>query len=364
MALERYPRTGVRNSQVTLLAPCGTISFLMDCDTTGIEPDLALVKTKTMVGGGTLRIINKAVKRALKKLGYSSDDVIVILDYLEKYGMVEGAPKLQDEHLSVFDCSLEPSRGTRCLVADDHLFMMAAIQPLISGGISKTVNVPHECTPSTIRDIYVRGWKLGLKAISVYRDGCKRSQPMETSRGKKKDDVVPAPQAFRKRLPDTRQSMTHKFTIGGHEGYITAGLYDDGSPGEIFIIMSKEGSTISGLMDTIATELSVSLQYGVPLDVFTKKFAHMRFEPSGFTKNKEIPIAKSIVDYIFRWLDLMFGEGHYTSNGVKEQEDNPEEIPEYTSQADAPSCPACGNIMVRSGACYQCKECGETSGCS
>ena len=321
-ALELGREHGFRNAQVTLLAPTGTISFMMDCDTTGIEPDIALIKYKKLVGEGFLKIVNQTVPAALRKLGYNPDQVEEILAYVNERETIEGAPGLKPEHLSVFDCAFKPLNGDRSIHYMGHVRMMAAVQPFLSGAISKTVNMPEAATPEEIEQVYLEGWKRGLKAIAIYRDNSKRSQPLST--GKKKDgDVVDtavvtdlkrqlaaaqaeAGRPHRRRLPTERTAITHKFDISGHEGYITVGLYPDGQPGEIFLKMAKEGSTVSGLMDTFATTVSVALQYGVPLRDLVNKFAHVRFEPSGFTGNQEIPIAKSIVDYIFRWLGSRF----------------------------------------------------------
>jgi ribonucleoside-diphosphate reductase alpha chain len=319
---------GYRNAQTTLLAPTGTIAFMMDCDTTGIEPDIALVKYKKLVGEGFLKIVNQTVPGALRKLGYTPDQVDAIVAYVNERDTIEGAPDLQPEHLSVFDCAFKPMNGTRSIGYMGHLRMMSAVQPFLSGAISKTVNMPENATPEEIETVYLEGWRMGLKAIAIYRDNSKRSQPLNT--GKKKEGATSAeiaaatavlaaagvaaagpalavePKAYRRRLPSERTAITHKFDISGHEGYITVGLYPDGQPGEIFLKMAKEGSTISGLMDSFATTVSVALQYGVPLHDLVHKFAHVRFEPSGFTSNPEIPIAKSIIDYIFRWLGSRF----------------------------------------------------------
>jgi ribonucleoside-diphosphate reductase alpha chain len=315
---------GFRNAQTSLLAPTGTIAFMMDCDTTGIEPDIALVKYKKLVGEGFLKIVNNTVPGALRKLGYSAAQVDAIVAYVNERETIEGAPELKPEHLSVFDCAFKPMNGTRSIHYMGHLRMMSAVQPFLSGAISKTVNMPEAATPAEIESVYLEGWKMGLKAIAIYRDNSKRSQPLSTGKKKQSDagasladaTALAAPAAaaiaaaehkpYRRRLPAERQAITHKFDIAGHEGYITVGLYEDGQPGEIFLKMAKEGSTISGLMDTFATTVSVALQYGVPLHDLVFKFAHVRFEPSGFTSNPEIPIAKSIVDYIFRWLGSRF----------------------------------------------------------
>jgi ribonucleoside-diphosphate reductase alpha chain len=318
---------GYRNAQTTLLAPTGTIAFMMDCDTTGVEPDIALIKYKKLVGEGYLKIVNNTVPAALRQLGYSPTEVEEIVAYIDERETIEGAPGLKREHLPVFDCAFKPRNGTRSIAPMGHVRMMAAIQPFLSGAISKTVNMPEAATVEEIEQIYLEGWKLGLKAIAIYRDNSKRSQPLSTSKLKSDDetkaagDVVAelrrqlataqaeALKPHRRRLPSERTAVTHKFDIAGHEGYITVGLYPDGQPGEIFLKMAKEGSTVSGLMDTYATAISLALQYGVPLRDLVNKFAHVRFEPSGFTGNSEIPIAKSIVDYIFRWLGSRFLAG-------------------------------------------------------
>jgi ribonucleoside-diphosphate reductase alpha chain len=314
-ALELGRQHGYRNAQVTVLAPTGTIAFMMDCDTTGIEPDIALVKYKKLVGEGFLKIVNNTVPAALRKLGYGPDDVAAIVDHINERETIEGAPSLRPEHLPVFDCAFKPVNGERSIHYMGHVRMMGATQPFLSGAISKTVNMPELATPEDIEDVYLQGWKLGLKAIAIYRDGSKRSQPLSTGRKKSgpaeiEAAAVPAadvePKPYRRRLPDERRAVTHKFQVAGHEGYITVGLYPDGQPGEIFLKMAKEGSTVSGLMDSLATMTSIALQYGVPLRDLVNKFAHVRFEPAGFTGNAEVPIAKSIVDYVFRWLGSRF----------------------------------------------------------
>src|SRR5438309_1626186 len=299
---------GYRNAQATVLAPTGTIGLMMDCDTTGIEPDLALVKYKKLVGGGLLKIVNGTVPAALRKLGYDSKEVKEIVEYIDENDTIEGAPQLLEEHLKVFDCAFKPVKGMRSIAPMGHVRMMAAVQPFISGSMSKTVNLPTEATIEEIEQTYMESWKLGLKCIAIYRDGCKRSQPLSTALDKKKDEPATKIEyrPMRHKLPDERRSITHKFDIQGHEGYLTVGLYEDGQPGELFVTMAKEGSTISGLMDAFATQTSYALQFGVPLKFMVDKFTHMRFEPSGFTKNQEIPIAKSIVDYIFRWMASHF----------------------------------------------------------
>lgn len=301
---------GFRNSQATVLAPTGTIAFLMDCDTTGIEPDIALVKYKRLVGGGMLKIVNQSVSRGLRKLGYREEDIQQIIAHIDENDTIEGSPGLKNDHLPVFDCAFKAAKGSRYINYMGHVKMMAATQPFVSGAISKTVNMPEQSTVEEIFQTYVEAWKMGLKAIAIYRDNSKRSQPLATSKHKE-TDVVPEKEQVehkveRRHLPDERQAITHKFNIAGHEGYITVGLYDDGNPGEIFIVMAKEGSTLSGVMDAFATSISLALQYGVPLSALVKKFAHMRFEPSGFTASQDIPHAKSLLDYIFRWMGLRF----------------------------------------------------------
>ncbi|HEX3967570.1 MAG TPA: vitamin B12-dependent ribonucleotide reductase, partial [Edaphobacter sp.] len=390
-ALAHGEKHGYRNSQVTVLAPTGTIGFMMDCDTTGIEPDLALVKYKKLVGGGMIKIVNNTVPTALFKLGYNNAQVDAIVSYIDATGTIEGAPGVKPEHLAVFDCSFKPAKGTRSIQYMGHVRMMAAAQPFLSGAISKTVNLPHDCTLDDIAEAYLESWRLGLKAVAVYRDGSKGAQPLNVSDGARAKDIKGAggtaatenaaaadrvlaaiasgkkpaeadlksleakvaekveiasksvlgastafiaalarteaseaersdlehseapPRAVRHRLPDERASLTHKFSIAGHEGYITVGLYPNGQPGEIFIRMAKEGSTVSGLMDSFATAASLALQHGVPLRVLCEKFAHSRFEPSGWTGNEHIGYAKSIMDYIFRWLQLRFLSGQQLS---------------------------------------------------
>ncbi len=381
---------GFRNSQVTVLAPTGTIGFMMDCDTTGIEPDIALIKYKKLVGGGMLKIINNTVPLALAKLGYSPPQVEAIVSYLNEHDTIEGAPSLKADHLPVFDCAFRPAKGERSIHWMGHIQMMGATQPFLSGAISKTVNLPTNATVEDIEQAYMAAWRNGLKAIAVYRDGCKRSQPLNTRKSeptnKSPEAAVvvapPEPRVVRRRLPDERKALTHKFSIGGHEGYLTVGMYEDGKPGELFCVMAKEGSVVSGLMDSFATAISLSLQYGVPLKVLVDKFSHTRFEPSGFTGNPQIPIAKSITDYIFRWLALKFlpREDIPESMRMHEQEpganradaraENSEPTAprstreEFLNQQDAPPCHTCGAIMVRNGACYRCSNCGSTSGCS
>lgn len=390
-AYQRGKIYGYRNAQVTVIAPTGTIAFMMDCDTTGIEPDIALVKYKKLVGGGSLKIINQTVEKALRKLNYNEKDVNEILDYIQKNETIENAPNLKEEHLPVFDCAFRPLKGTRSIHHMGHIKMLGATQPFISGAISKTVNVPENITVNEITDVYIEAWKDGLKSISIYRDNSKRTQPLSTTIS---STIKEHGKPYRRRLPDERRAITHKFSIGGHEGYITAGMYEDGSPGEIFIVMAKEGSAVSGLMDAFATAISMALQYGVPLKVLCNKFTHSRFEPSGFTNNPRIPFAKSIMDYIFRWLALKFLSKEEQLRYMSEEfivdseeslQSTPETVTEnvpassvssqssqfekvekvvFQTQVDAPTCPECGSIMVRSGNCYKCIECGTTSGCS
>ncbi|MDQ7005951.1 MAG: vitamin B12-dependent ribonucleotide reductase [Acidobacteriota bacterium] len=369
-------RSGFRNSQVTVLAPTGTIAFMMDCDTTGIEPDLALIKYKKLVGGGTIKIVNNTVPVALGRLGYSNEQVQEIIDYIDANETIEGAPHLKEEHLPVFDCSFRPARGTRSIEWMGHLRMMAAAQPFLSGAISKTVNMPADATVDDVERAYMEAWRLGLKAVAIYRDGCKQTQPLSAAAGEGAEGTV-AGQPQRRRLPDERKAITHKFSVQGHEGYVTVGLYPDtGQPGEIFVVMAKQGSVVSGLMDSFATAISLALQYGVPLKVLADKFAHVRFEPSGFTNNPQIPIAKSIIDYLFRWLALKFLDTDVESGdadlegrespGATEVDPGMEarEKAVFLAQSDAPACHVCGTIMVRNGACYACTNCGATSGCS
>jgi len=401
---------GYRNAQATVLAPTGTIAFMMDCDTTGIEPDIALVKYKQLAGGGMMKIVNRTVPLALKALGYTEEQTGQIISYIDQKETIEGAPHLKDEHLNVFDCAFKPANGTRTIDWRGHVTMMAAAQPFLSGAISKTVNMPAESTVEDIQDAYVEGWKLGLKALAIYRDGSKQSQPLATT---KEGDRNRRPEGdtgpVRRRLPATRQSVTHKFSVAGHDGYITVGLFEDGSPGELFITMAKEGSTVGGLMDTIGTLTSMALQYGVPLSDLVGKFTHMRFEPAGWTGNPEIPNAKSVVDYIFRWLGIQFLPGYREANtpqGMDSEPDpaitavtqavtkvdseqklsdevvsmikqtlNSEEAAEADSpavrsrqfadfQSDAPACDNCGAITARNGNCYLCHNCGNSMGCS
>src|SRR5688572_30087673 len=393
---------GYRNAQASVLAPTGTIGFMMDCDTTGVEPDLALVKYKKLVGGGTIKIVNNTVPAALRKLGYDDPSVKAIVDYINDRGTIEGAPSLKDEHLPVFDCAFKAINGVRSIHYMGHLKMMGAVQPFISGAISKTVNLPSEVTIEEIEKAYIEGWKLGLKAVAIYRDGSKRTQPLSTSAtdAKSPAKAEDASRPVRRHLPVERHSLTHKFGVAGHEGYLTIGMYEDGTPGEIFIVMAKEGSTLSGVMDSFATTCSMALQYGVPLKVLVDKFTHTRFEPSGFTSNPQVPYAKSIMDYIFRYLASKFlPTDEARALGVQVDEPpltalkvfKPEAVAEAAlpsavidqpvhpahpahpakkgalvdiQDKDAPVCFECGSLMVRNGACYKCLNCGSTSGCS
>ena len=466
-ALAKGQKHGYRNAQVTVLAPTGTIAFLMDCDTTGVEPDIALVKYKLLAGGGMLKIVNRTVPQALERLGYSAAEIAHIIAHIEKYDTIEDVEEtvaasvsessveqstttirsgLRPEHLAVFDCAFKAHRGQRSISYTAHLKMMGAAQPFISGAISKTVNMPNDATAADIRNAYVDAWKMGLKCVAIYRDGSKRSQPLNTKKTNENKDGAAAQaneaeaaasarveeletkiaeletlvaglqkqalQPLRRRLPDTRQAYTHKFDIAGHEGYLTVGVFEDNRPGELFVTMAKEGSTIGGLMDTIGALTSMALQYGVPLESLVKKFAHQRFEPSGFTKNPDIRNASSIIDYVFRWLGCQFVEGYRESTTPRlPQPDLPMQgLPDveksalnrgsqellptagdtttitvkslhtiggttpgyahsvvtasFVNQTDAPACPSCGSMTVRNGACYKCLNCGESLGCS
>ena len=444
-ALDLGKKYGYRNAQVTVLAPTGTIAFLMDCDTTGVEPDIALVKYKLLAGGGMLKIVNRGVGDALNRLGYSAAEIKAILAHIEKHDTIEDVQQdgatiqsgLKPAHLAVFDCAFRAAKGTRSIHYLAHLKMMSAAQPFISGAISKTVNLPNEATVADIRNAYIDAWRMGLKCVAIYRDGSKRSQPLNTKRTTEGGDKVATAatntatleariselegmvtalqlesgKPLRRRLSDTRQAITHKFDIAGHEGYLTVGLFEDSTPGELFITMAKEGSTIGGLMDSIATLSSMSFQYGVPLEALVRKFSHQRFEPSGFTKNPEIRNAASITDYVFRWLAFQFVPGyremHTHTRGQQElpMPDLMEKLKDkvnrpvaelqiadsdtdiivnkadrtkpailstgknallsgIVNQLDAPTCPNCGHTTVRNGACYKCNNCGDSLGCS
>jgi ribonucleoside-diphosphate reductase alpha chain len=398
-ALSHGEKFGFKNAQVTVLAPTGTIGFMMDCDTTGIEPDLALVKYKKLVGGGLIKIVNNTVPEALMRLGYTPEQMSEIVSHIDQNGKIEGAPHLKPEHLPVFDCSLAPAGGGRSITWTGHVKMMAAAQPFLSGAISKTINMPEESTVEDVMDAYIESWKLGLKAVAIYRDNSKRSQPLSAA-GQKKDEKKPEAAAVvealqqelfaraqREKMPAERASVTHKFSVGGHEGYITVGMYEDGRPGEIFIKMSKEGSTLSGVMDGLALTVSIGLQYGVPLKVYVDKLLNTRFEPSGITANPKIRFVSSVLDYIARWLGGRFISADYLKlNGAPLPEAGAAAAtPTVVAQAlaslpslptsnasskpsnaheGAPTCSECGMLMVPNGACYKCENCGSTSGCS
>ncbi|MYB52441.1 MAG: vitamin B12-dependent ribonucleotide reductase [Acidobacteriia bacterium] len=373
---------GYRNGQVTVIAPTGTIGFMMDCDTTGVEPELALVKYKKLVGGGVIKIVNNTVSEALERIGYSEQQVAEIVDHIDATETIEGASELSEDHLPVFDCSFKPLNGERSIHFGGHLKMMAAVQPFISGAISKTINMPQESSVDDIANAYMDAWRLGLKAVAIYRDGSKGAQPLSTGQSDEGEaDATPdtTPRPLRRRLPDERESLTHKFSVGGHEGYLTVGLYPDTKqPGEIFIRMAKEGSTISGLMDNFATAISLTLQYGVPLHTLVEKFGHVRFEPSGWTNNKDIHYAKSITDYIFRWLGARYASHNEEAVGQIDQAlpaaaasaaapasvAEEEGVQALDSPVDGPPCTECGSIMTVNGNCYRCPNCGSTSGCS
>jgi len=385
---------GYRNAQSTVLAPTGTIGFMMDCDTTGIEPDMALIKYKWLVGGGRMKIVNQTVPAALARLGYSESQIRAIVEHMDEQETIESAPHIKERDLAVFDCAFKPAKGKRSIHYLGHIRMMGSVQPFISGAISKTVNVPKDATVDDISQAYIEAWRLGVKAISIYRDGSKRMQPLSTSKDKAVTGAeavkVVVQQPVRRKLPDERRAITHKFEIAGHEGYITVGLYEDHVPGEIFLVMAKEGSTISGFADAFAQAVSYALQYGVPLQVLVDKFSHVRFEPSGMTRNPQIRFAKSIVDYVFRWMatkflsaEQQFWAGVNSLEG-NEQHEWPEQLKlapvaasetavgrqsvspyaAIQNQEDAPPCAICGAIMVRSGSCYKCVNCGSTSGCA
>ncbi len=393
---------GYRNAQVSVLAPTGTIGFMMDCDTTGVEPDIALVKYKQLADGGMLKLVNQSLTAALNRLGYGKEQVSAIIKHIDEKDTIENAPGLRPEHLPIFDCAFKPKNGTRFIDYHAHLKMMAAVQPFLSGAISKTINMPATASVPDVMQVFMDGWKLGLKAVAIYRDGSKGIQPVSTAKASSGQgavtEIVPA-KPFRRRMASTRRSITHKFEVAGHQGYLTVGLYEDGSPGELFITMAKEGSTVGGIMDAFGTAISMCLQYGVPASTLMEKFTHSRFEPSGFTKNPEIPYAKSLVDYIFRWLSMTFPNGkghapqewpqadklvpkHQGEQNAKTQDDadqpkakaiepkaaNPQEMlykqGQMVNQDDAPVCDQCGAITVRNGSCYRCFVCGSSMGCS
>jgi ribonucleoside-diphosphate reductase alpha chain len=413
-AVELGGEFGYRNAQATVLAPTGTISFLMDCDTTGVEPDFSLVKFKELVGGGQMTIVNRTVPLALSTLGYTEQQIEQIEAHLAEHGTIVGAPGLADEHLPVFDVAV----GSRAISHMGHIKMMGAVQPFISGAISKTVNLPESATVEDIADAYTQAWRLGIKALAIYRDGSKTAQALRTDAQKAKaapadvDAIVDAAVTkalaeagpHRHRMPRERQSITHKFSIGGHEGYITAGMYEDGTVGEIFLTdIGKEGSTLRGMMNSFATAISISLQYGVPLETLVQKFSYMRFEPEGITGNPEIPFAKSMPDYIMRWLASRFldtdaqeelgiltpavrarkAAQEAAQSVVSSDTAGPEalaggeSVPAATAMTDSPpvvparlqgldlgpACSQCGGMMQRTGSCYTCSSCGNNTGC-
>jgi ribonucleoside-diphosphate reductase alpha chain len=393
-ALHEGEKHGFKNSQVTVLAPTGTIGFMMDCDTTGIEPDLALIKYKKLVGGGVIKIVNNTVPQALMKLGYTPEQSSEIVSHIDKNGTVDGAPHFKPEHLAVFDCSLAQPGG-RSISWTGHVKMMAAAQPFLSGAISKTINMPEESTVEDISNAYIESWKLGLKAVAIYRDNSKKSQPLSASKKDEKKTETSAAAALeplqrelfaraqREKMPYERASVTHKFSVSGHEGYITVGMYEDGRPGEVFIKMAKEGSTLSGIMDGLALTLSLGLQYGVPLRVFVDKLLNTRFEPSGITANPNIRFVSSVLDYLARWMGGRFISTDYLKlNGEQSAASQVQAVPVGPSPAvvpssgaswtpklsnaheGAPTCSECGMLMVPNGACYKCENCGSTSGCS
>ncbi|MEK7090568.1 MAG: vitamin B12-dependent ribonucleotide reductase, partial [Patescibacteria group bacterium] len=373
-ALSSGRRYGVRNSQVTVLAPTGTIALMMDCATTGVEPEFALVKIKQLVGGGLMKFINTAVPQALQHLGYNDEEKTTIVDYIEKNGTIEGAPGLKEEHLAVFDCAVKPAGGKRFIPWQGHVKMVASVQPFISGAISKTFNMPYETTVEEIMQAYIMGWKMGLKAFAVYRDGSKAAQPLVTASGQ--GGGKPEQKVVRRRLPPTRLSETHKFSIAGHEGFFTYGMYENGDLGELFIRMSKQGSTLAGLLDAFAIAVSVALQYGVPLKSLVRRFAYGRFEPAGYTENPAIQVATSITDYIFRYLALRFlSPADLEELGIKSPPKEAEALTKEISLISQHSvlseekpvvyadsmCRECGGMMVQTGSCKTCFQCGATS---
>ena len=389
-ALDLGEVAGFRNAQATVLAPTGTISFMMDCDTTGVEPDFSLVKSKKLVGGGELTIVNKTVPMALGELGYATREVEEIVAYIDERGNVIGAPHLKQEHYPVFDCAI----GERAIHYMGHVKMMGAVQPFISGAISKTVNLPEKTSVDEVSQLLIEAWQLGVKAIAIYRDNCKVAQPLSGSKDTSEEGriaqihalggVVAAPK--RRRLPDDRTEVGRKFKVGEYEGYIHVGLFDDGTPGDIFVDIAKEGTTLAGLMNSFMISVSLGLQYGVPLEVYVSKFSHMRFEPSGLTNDADIRVAKSIVDYIFRWMGKKFlsadqqEEAGILTPEVKarlaaayaagEAAPASHEAPPtgqtalFNSWEDAVECSKCGGRMVRTGSCYTCRDCGTNTGCS
>ncbi|HLM92910.1 MAG TPA: vitamin B12-dependent ribonucleotide reductase [Gaiellaceae bacterium] len=386
-ALDLGEVAGYRNAQATVLAPTGTISFMMDCDTTGVEPDFSLVKSKKLVGGGEITIVNKTVPMALDKLGYSPDEIDQMVAFIDERNTVVGAPSMKGEHYPVFDCAI----GDRAIHYMGHVKMMGAVQPFISGAISKTVNLPETATVEEVSGLFADAWKLGVKAIAIYRDNCKVAQPLSKKGGAAVAAPPPAPKEERRRLPDDRTEIGRKFKVGDYEGYIHVGLYDDGTPGDIFVDIAKEGTTLAGLMNSFMIAVSLGLQYGVPLEVYVSKFAHMRFEPSGITNDADIRVAKSIVDYVFRWMGKRFldtdkqaelgimspevkarlAQAHSVLEGngdLAEADDAPASPPGQTalfnSWEDAIECAKCGGRMVRTGSCYTCRDCGQNTGCS
>jgi ribonucleoside-diphosphate reductase alpha chain len=371
---------GYRNAQATVLAPTGTISFMMDCDTTGIEPEFSLVKSKKLVGGGDITIVNQTVPIALAKLGYAPHEIEQIVAYVNEHNTVVGAPGFKGEHLAVFDVAV----GDRAIHHMGHVNMMAAAQPFLSGAISKTVNLPNDVTVDDVADLYAEAWKLGVKAIAIYRDGCKVAQPLSTKSDGQTELLAAKP--TRRVMPVDRQEIGRKFQVGEYEGYIHVGLFPEGDPGDVFVDIAKEGTTLAGLMNAFMIAVSVGIQYGVPLEVFISKFAHMRFEPSGITNDPDIRIAKSIPDYVFRWMGKRFLDAEtqadlgIMSQAVRDQmaaglghqpaqqpADRPEPAPGQTALfnawEDAVECAKCGGRKVRTGACYTCRDCGDNSGC-
>jgi ribonucleoside-diphosphate reductase alpha chain len=391
-ALEIGEVNGWRNSQASVLAPTGTISFMMDCDTTGVEPDFSLVKSKKLVGGGEITIVNKTVPMALEKLGYAPNEVEEVVAYIDERNTIIGAPHVKTEHFPVFDCAI----GDRAIHYMGHVKMMGGVQPFISGAISKTVNLPEQVTVDEITQLFIESWQLGVKAIAIYRDNCKVAQPLSgkadagaTTLAPVAGIVSPLPQ--RRRLPDDRVEVGRKFKVGEYEGYIHVGLFDDGTPGDIFVDIAKEGTTLAGLMNSFMISVSLGLQYGVPLEVYVSKFSHMRFEPSGMTNDPDIRVAKSIVDYIFRWMGKKFlstdqqeeagiltaevkarlaaaysdaGEEAVSTIAAVTDAPPPGQTALFNQWEDAIECSRCGGRMVRTGSCYTCRDCGTNTGCS